>query len=191
MDKDLRPGDLVTVKSKYSSTYSNTYKVGYVVGEKVLLYHPMYPDCYIEENLIDLDKEMPRLKSSIEKCIEYAIKNKSFFDYSKNVELDSVRLYLAVNKTLSSKQKSSISEMCAKIATIVFEGEATVAAEFVNKNKGVLDGYNDIYHNHLGGIFSGKKVPTPNQRETIFKVAGFVLAQMEPDVVLLKKDNVK
>ena len=170
--------DLVTVP--ITSKYSNVYKLVMIVNEKEgLVCHPLFPTVLLKYNIKDLDKATVSPHTEIEKCIEYIYKNKNLFDYNKDISIEALTFYFLLNKKLSSEQKHEISKNCGKIATIKLEENLEAAIDLINANSGLLDSFNKKWYSNLKKVFTKKVTPSIKEWNSVFNIAGYILAQLE------------
>lgn len=175
----MKTGDIVTLEGK-NLYYSNTYLVSEILGNgEVLLSHPAAPGCYIKAGIDALDKTPPLPKRPIEKCLDYAIKNKALLNYDLASEIDALCYYFLVHRNFSRRQKKHITRLCGQIASVKCD-DLLVAIKTVTAYKALLDPYNAELYAKLEPVFSGKKFPPTNEQKfSVFNLAGFVMAQLE------------
>jgi len=180
---DIKQGDLVTVQLNENSTASNVYSVARKLAGECVLNHPLFPECLIIRKDEELNKVGAQLKNSTEKCLEFVMKNRSLLDFNSGADVYAMAAYFVINRKLSSRQLKVLAGYCGKIASIILDNNLGSATRKVSENQALLDEYNLVWFNNLRDIYSGKKVPSPNQRESVFNQAGFVLAQLETTIV--------
>lgn len=179
-NEPIKAGDLVTVDLGSYSNSSNTYKVVTKIrGKKYVLAHPLAPECYVIKKEEELNKVGASLKNPTEKCLEFCQKHKEFLGFKKQATLDALRFYYVVNKDLASNQKEELATMCGSLATMLVKNDITIASKLVTDNEGLLDDYNLIWYKKLNSCFKDiSKIDTQFKKLFIYKVAGFVMAQL-------------
>lgn len=176
----MKKGDLVTVTLDENNQAANTYQVFAEVGDEVVLTHPLHPKCLIVKRKDELNKVQPTLKDSNQRALEYALNRQEHLDHNAKGELEALRLYFVVNRSLTNQQKKSLSNLNGHLASIFFHSDIAIAMRFVDDNKGILDDFNKMWHTNFREVFAGRRqITSPKQRETIFNIAGFVLAELE------------
>lgn len=179
----IKQGDLVTVQLSENSTASNVYSVHRKLDGECVLSHPLYPQCLIIRPDTELNLVAASLKNSTEKCLEFVMKNRTFLDHNSVCDVLAMAAYFVINRKLSSRQLKVLAGYCGKIASIILDNNLGSATKKVADNAALLDEYNLVWFNNLRDIYSGKKTPSPNQRESVFNQAGFILAQLETNIV--------
>lgn len=179
-DGPIKAGDLVTVDLGNYSNSANTYKVVTKIrGKKYVLAHPLAPECYIIKSADELNQVGASLKNTTEKCLEFCQKSKDYLGFKKQATLDALRFYYVIKKDLAANQKDELSIMCGFLATIYLKNDITIASKLVIDNEGLLDDYNTIWYRKLRPCFSDiSKIDTQFKKLFIFKIAGFVMAQL-------------
>ena len=176
----MKKGDLVTVTLDENNQAANTYQVYAEVGDEVMLTHPLHPKCLIVKRKDELNKVQPTLKDSNQRALEYAAGRQENLDHNAKGELESLRLYFVVNRSLTNQQKKSLSNLNGYLASIYFHNDISLAMRCVKDNAAVLDEFNLMWFNNFREVFAGRRqITSPKQRETIFNIAGFVLAELE------------
>ena len=179
----IKKDDIVTLKLE-NTTASNTFIVKSIDNGKALLFHPLAPTVYIEEPLENLNTVAATLKDSSERNLDFARANSKFLDFNTNADLDALCLYFAVTRKLTPKQKGTLANMLGRVAAIKFDNDISAAMEYVKKNAGVLDDFNGMWYRNFRKLFSGKKlIVSSRQRDSIFNITGFVLAELETPTV--------
>ena len=177
---EIKEKDLVTVLLEANTVASNTYVVARKLEDECVLSHPLYPNCFIIRKDSELNLVAPATKSPIERCIEFTRKNAEYLGYEAAVEMESLAAYFVINRKFSLGQKKRITIACGKIAAIMLGNDVSEAIRIVNSNRALLDSYNIQWYEHrdFAPIFQGGVRPTPKQWNTVFNLAGFVLAQL-------------
>ena len=158
---------------------SNTYLVFKDLGATLLLYHPLFPECLIEKQKTEINKNVPNLKDSTERCLDFSKTNSKYFDYNTLAELEALCLYYVIRRSLTFKQKQILSNICGKVATIKFNNDIQEAMNFIKHNEALLDDFNKMWYRNFKGLFLGNQpVTSKKQRASIFNISGFVLAQL-------------
>lgn len=161
---------------------SNVFVVEQELGDdKVLLNHPLSVNAFVIKNLNELDLVQAVQKSAYERCLEYVVQNKDFFDFERKAEINCLCVSFVVNRKFTDRLRNLLVRLVGVPAKIQFNNSAKAAIEFINKNKALLDDYhNRVYHNKTYfPIFSGASRPEGGrQLETVFNLAGFLLAQL-------------
>lgn len=176
----MNKGDLVTIPLEENNTASNTYIVHAVLEDECILSHPLNPDVLIAKPKAILNSVAANMKDSTERSLNFAQKKSKYLDHNTIVDIESLTLYFIVNRKLSARQKSTLSNICGNLASIHFNGDLRSAMEYVTQNSALLDDFNSMWYNNFKGLFTGKQpVTSPKQRASIFNIAGFVLAELE------------
>jgi hypothetical protein len=187
----FKKGDLVTLELKgQHQEYSNVYRVVDLLEDKCILNHPLYPNCYLIKDQKELNNTTARLKSPLEKCMEFCSDNISLLNYNDVPALQAIIVYFLLNKRLTVYQAKSISHFCGSVAKAKLNNSFKWALETVNNNKGVLDEFNTIWYEKYKDIYLMKKTARPNEAQSIFNQSGFVLAQLQTTSVNQKAENV-
>lgn len=182
MQKSLiKVGDLVTVNLGQYNQSSNTYRVeAKLKKKKYLLSSPIAPECYIIKDESEFNTVVANLKSPIEKCLLYAQSNRNYLGYIMQADLDALGYYFVVKKDFSPRQKEKIAAMCAKIASIKMNQNLQSAAYLVKTNYALLDEFNKTLFNNLDKIINDVSLADNDfKRISVYKLAGYVLAQLE------------
>lgn len=179
MGKELQVGDIVTLQfGKLKS--SNTFLIKDIDNSEVLLYHPLVPDVYVKEALSKLNLVSANLKDSTERSLDFVKQHTDSLDHNAVADLEAMCMYFVVKRKLTPRQKRNLSQMCGKLASIIFNEDVKEAIAFVKLNEGVLDDFNTMWYRNFRGLFSGKQsITSLKQRDSIFNMTGFVLAELE------------
>lgn len=172
---------LVTVAN--TNGESNVYTLEREDGEsgEVLLSHPISSKSFILKDIKDLDKVPAVPKSPYERCLEYVLQHADYFDFERRAEIACLATNFVVNRKFTDRLRNLLARLVGVPAKIKFQNSAKAAIEFVNENKALLDDYhNRVYHNvTYNPIFKGVSRPeNGRQLETVFNLAGFLLAQI-------------
>ena len=171
-------GSIVTVDVN-SETSSNTYIVHEKVGDKCFLYHPIFPECFIEKNINELNKIAARIKDSTERGLNFALNSKKYLDYNTLADLEALCLYFSIRRKLTPRQKHLLSTICGTIASIKLNNNTDQAIKLIIENEGLLDDFNKMWYHNFRKLFNGQQVITSKkQRSSIFNIAGFVFAEL-------------
>lgn len=179
----IKAGELVTISLDANNTASNVYVVHRKLDGESLLKHPLYPHCFILKRDEELNKVAATWKNPTERCLEFIMRNKQILDYNALAEVEGICAYFVINRRLTPRQKKEISGICGKIASIVLENSLSAAVRKTVENEGLLDDFNMKWYASLRGVYEGKQNPTPRQWNTVFNIAGFVLAQLEKNII--------
>lgn len=183
MSEKLKIGDIVTIPFGRLKS-SNTFIVGDLQEDRALLYHPLYPDIYIRESIGVLNTISAYLKDSTERSLDYVKRNSQALDHNALADLESLCMYFVVKRKLTPKQKRNLSQMCGRLASITFNDDLQEAMNFIKQHEGVLDDFNAMWYRNFKGLFTGNQLITSNkQRESIFNIAGFTLAELEKPTI--------
>ena len=172
--------EIVTVDFLNKSV-SNTFIVHDVNEEKgtAYLYHPLFDKCFIEVELENLDTTAPNIKDSTEKCLDFAKSGEIHLDYNMLADLEALCLYFVVKRQLTPKQKSTLANICGRLAMIHFNDSIEEAMKYASINNAILDDFNRMWYNNFHGLFKGKQpLTSKKQRAAIFNMAGFALAEL-------------
>lgn len=180
---EIKPNDYVTIELNLNSAAANVCIVDSIVGDTAYLYHPLFPECFIRRPLAELNKHPVRTKDPNQKCLQYIRRNENLLSYIKRQELDALCLNFVVRRELTPKQLQTMAALCGDVARIKLNNNLEAAVLGVVQNKGLLDGFNLRWYNDkdFKPIFQQRRTPTKNQFSILFRMAGFVLAQLEPD----------
>ena len=181
----IKPGDIVT-KNFDNLVSSNTYIVDTILDSKVaLLVHPLFPGVLIKEDIVTLNRVQANLKDSTERSLDFANHNRSLLDYNTVADLEALCIYFVVRRKITPRQKHVLAAICGKIALIKFNDDLKSAMAFVKINEGLLDDYNVMWYRNFKKLFSGQQLITSKkQKDAIFNITGFVLAESENPTVL-------
>ena len=178
---DIKDGDLVTIEADENT--SNTYKVYKNLGDESLLFHPLFPGCYVIKNNYELNKTAPNIKDSTERSLDFVVKSKSYLDYNTVADLEALCLYYVVKKRLTPRQKSILSQMTGVVASIHFDNDIQTTIRFIRENHALFDDFNTMWYNNFKGLFTGsQQITSKKQRASIFNMAGFLLAELDNPV---------
>ena len=179
---DIKPKDLVTVQ--LDTDVSNTYIVYKIIDDEAILHHPLSPEVFIMRDLKQLNKVAPNIKDSTERALDFAFAYSKYLDYNNLADLEALGLFYVVKKKLTPQQKKILSNMCGLIASIHFDNDIKVAMKFIEENQGLFDEFNAMWFNNFDGLFNGKQpITSKKQRSSIFNMAGFLLAELNPTAV--------
>ncbi len=181
---EIKPSDVVTIELNPNSTSANVCIVDSVSDNEALLFHPLYPGCFIKRPLADLNNAPVRMKDPNEKCLHYIKHNEAMLSYVKRQELDALCVNFVVRRELTPKQLQTMADLCGDIARINLHNNMDAAVHSVVQNQGLLDAFNQRWFNDkdFKPIFQRRRTPTKKQFPILFRMAGFVLAQLEPQV---------
>lgn len=180
---EIKQGDLVTVQLEEHNSSSNVYVVARKFEGESLLNHPLFPACYILKKDTELNLVSATLKNPTEKCLEFVMKNKELLFPDLVAEVKALAAYFIIQRKLSNSQLKSLAFFCGRVASAKLDNNVVLAMKTVTTNVGLLDEYNTVWFNNFKNIYEGKKIPSPNERSSIFNQAGFVLAQLETTIV--------
>lgn len=186
---EIKQGDLVTVQLDENNQSSNVYVVARKLDGECILNHPLYPNCLILKKDSELNIATAAPKSASEKCLEFITKNRDLVDFGTMAEIHAMCAYFIINRILTRRQLRFLSTQCGRLASQKLNSNVSAAIKKVAENQALLDEYNLSWFNNLRDVYAGKRIPTPNQRETIFNQAGFVFAQLEINRVPQKSDT--
>lgn len=171
---------LVTVSNRNGE--SNVYTLEKELkDDEVLLSHPLSYDTFIVKNARDLDVVPAIPKSPYERCLEYVLNHSDYFDFERRAEITCLCSNFVVNRKFTDRLRNLLARLVGVPAKIKFQNSTKEAIAFVNENKALLDDYhNRVYHNvTYNPIFKGVARPeNGRQLETVFNLAGFLLAQI-------------
>lgn len=178
----FKKDELVTIRLKENNNASNTYKVFGVLKDEdmVVIYHPLHPKCLLVARFDELNKVQANVKDSTERALEFAMKNQDDLDHNMRGDLEALRLFYVVNRSLTNHQKNQLASIGGTLASIYFHGDISLAMKYVNENKAVLSPFNEMWYNNFKDLFAGRKpIVSPKQRTSIFNIAGSVLAELQ------------
>ena len=183
----IKKGDIVT-KSFDNLVSSNTYIVDSIlipettglISTEALVFHPLFPTVLLREDLSNLNQVSANLKDSSERSLDFANGNKSVLDYNTVADLEALCMYFVVRRKITPRQKHMLSSICGSIASIKFNDDVKLAMDFVKKNEGLLDEFNGMWYRNFKGLFSGQQqITSKKQKDAVFNITGFVLAESE------------
>lgn len=179
----IQPGDIVTLNFE-NLVSSNTYIVDTVLTSKTfLLKHPLFPKVLLKAQLHELNIVGANLKDSTERSLDFANNNKKYLDYNTIADLEALCIYFVIKRKLTPKQKQVLSTICGIIASIKFNDDVKLAMNLVKTNEGILDDFNEMWYHNFKGLFLGDQpITSKKQKDAIFNITGFVLAELENPV---------
>lgn len=178
-EKTIKIDDLVTVPSKKYNTSANTYKVVRKLKGECLLAHPLSDDCFLLKKDKDLNNFQATLQNSIEKCLNFANKNKHLLGHSSRYDLESMIYLFVIKRELSMKQKAELSSICGKISSVMLQNNLQSAIDYINPNNAILDDHHTTLFNSVKEcIKNPTKIRTKKEKFAIFSIAGFLMAQL-------------
>jgi len=151
-------------------------------NDLVLLSHPLAPEVFILKVKSELNHVIATSKSPYERCLEFIVKSRDYFDYERRAEIDCLCTNFVANRRFTDRLRNLVARLVGVPAKVQFQDSIKAAIDYVNKNKALFDDYhNRVYHNKTyQPFFSGQAYPDEaRQRETIFNLAGFLLAQIQ------------
>lgn len=175
--KSVQEGDLVTLTLDEFSGVSNTYLVAKKLPDQSLLQHPLAPECYLLKDDSELNKSFPDLQKPLEKCLFFAKKHKDLLGYIISAELDALCYYFVLRKTITTKQRHDLANICGRIASFLLQANLTQAIALIKANEPLLDEHSQVLLSSLGNLSAPSQIKNKGERYTIFNIAGFVLAQ--------------
>ncbi len=174
---EIKKGDVVTLS--VDSESSNTFLVDHLYENNAYLSHPLFPECLLKVDIVELNKTMAVLKDSSERSLDFANSNKDLLDFNSKADLESLCLYFVVRRHLTPKQKNILSNICGSIANVKFNGDVQRAMSKIKENEALLDEYNRMWYRNFKGLFMGTQQITSNKQKTsIFNISGFILAEL-------------
>jgi len=175
--------NIVTVE--LDSNVSNTYKIYEGnLKDKSLLFHPLFPSCFILKDNNELNYKTAVIKDSTERSIDFVVSNKQLLNHDSLQDLEAVCLLFSVKRVLSPKLKNVLSNLGGIIASYKLNNNVQEAIKIVNTNVGILDEFNLMWYNNLKKLFNGTRaITTKNQRSSIFNMTGFVLAELKTPTI--------
>lgn len=175
---ESRKGSIVTLE--FNNQTSNTFILDTVEQDTVLLTHPLADGLLLRAPKNKVNITSANIKDSVERGIDYANTNRQFLDYNANSDLDALAIYFAFKRKLTPRQKQILASICGVIACAKFNDNLRDAMNFVTKNSSLLDDFNMMWYNNFKALFAGQQIVTSKkQRDAIFNIAGYVLAELE------------
>lgn len=182
----IEKNTIVTVNLGNSS--SNTFIVDTVEPDHVLVTHPLSPNVLLRVHKNKVNTTSANVKDSSERCIDYSNANKSYLDFNTREDLEGLALYFAMKRTLTPRQKQVLARITGVIAAAKFRDNVRDAMNFITKNSSILDDFNTMWFNNFQGLFNGsQQITSEKQRDVIFNMAGYVLAEMENPTARTRK----
>lgn len=183
-NKTYTPGTIVCLDLD-NKFVSNTFLIYKDLGDTVLLNHPLSLNTLMEVSKDTLDKVSPVMNDSTERNLLFANKYKDLIDFNSQADLESLCLYFIVKKQLTPKQKNILASINGTIAALKFYDNINQVIEFIKKNAILLDDFNKMWFNNFKLLFSGEKpITSPKQRQAIFNMAGFLLAELNTQKII-------
>ena len=180
MTDQFKAGAVVTVQNSGSNEASNTYLIVKCQKDEVLLHHPLTDEVFIKANKEGLNKVQATLQNSTEKCLGFAKAEKNHLSYSARADLQAMIYFFVVEKTLTSKQRAELANICGKIASIKLQNNTKTACDIALRGSALLDDFLVPQFNNIVKILEQPNlIRTKTERFTIFNIAGFLLAQGE------------
>lgn len=163
-----------------NNTSSNTFIVDTVEDVSYLLSHPLAPGVLIRVDKDKVNLTSANIKDSSERGIDYANLNRQYLDYNTSLDLDGLAMVFALKRKLTPRQKTILSAINGVVAKSKFNDDIRETMSFIKKNVSILDDFNLMWFNNLSEIFNGSMaIRTLKQRNVIFNIAGYLLAEME------------
>ncbi len=174
---NIQKDEVVTVNLP---TGTNTFIIDTVEEDSVLVKHPLSGELLLRVSKKNLNRTNANVKDSTERCIDYANANKKFLDYNTSGDLESVGIYFVLKRKLTPRQKQTLANICGVIASVKFDNDLQKAMDYVMENEGILDQFNLMWFNNFKRLFSGHQpITSKKQRNAIFNIAGYALAELE------------
>lgn len=179
--KPWKQGDLVT--KKMNPRYSNVWVVTSCSKKEVMLHHPSAPTVHFSFSTSDefqATEPLAVTPGPIERCLWFLVRHKASLNPNDEADLSALHLLFVQRRDLTSKQKAEIARMCGALGYKHFDGSMQAAAQHVLANQALLDDHNVVFFNSAREAFEDwRKVKSSQQRDLIFNIAGFILAQGE------------
>ena len=185
---ELKQGDIVTVKFeniKASNVFILVYKIIRSNGKEIgLLKHPLAPDILVERPMDELNIVALQSKDSVERSLGFVRANQTYLDCNSRADLYALCQSFVVVRKLTTRQKSTLSMLGGFIAITKLQDDINTAMALISKNAAILDEFNAMWYNNFSGLFKrNQPITSKKQRQAIFNMAGFVLAELENTVV--------
>lgn len=175
-------GEVVTVRFD-NKVSSNAYIVDSDQGDDLLLFHPLFPKCLLRVSKTEIDLVAPNIKDSTERSLDFANANQTYLDYNTLADKEALCLYFVVRRKLTPTQKKLLSNICGSIAAIKLNDDVKAAMSLIKENEGILDEFNAMWYRNFNGLITGRQaITSKKQRDAIFNIAGFVMAELERPV---------
>lgn len=169
-----------TVTRDLNNIASNTFSVDTDEGSSVLLTHPLACGLLFRVDKQTINTVSANLKDSTERCLDYANINKSYLDLNTKEDIEFLGIAFFLKRKFTSRQKKMLSDICGSIASIKFNDNLKQAMDIVSKNTYLLDDFNLMWYTNFKGVFTGQqRIVSKKQRDVIFNMAGYVLAELE------------
>jgi hypothetical protein len=163
-----------------NNTSSNTFIVDTIEENSYLLSHPLAPGVLVRVEKDKVNLTSANIKDSSERGIDYANLNRQYLDYNTSQDLDGLAIVFALKRKLTLRQKTILSQINGVVAKSKFNDDIRETMSFIKKNVTILDDFNLMWYNNLSEIFNGNLIiKTVKQRNVIFNIAGYLLAEME------------
>lgn len=163
-----------------NNTSSNTFIVDTVEDNSYLLSHPLAPGVLVRVEKDKVNLTSANIKDSSERGIDYANLNRQYLDYNTSLDLEGLAMVFALKRKLTPRQKTILSQINGVVAKSRFNDDLRETMSFIKRNVSILDDFNLMWFNNLSEVFTGvKSIKTLKQRNLIFNIAGYLLAEME------------
>lgn len=179
LNEDIKVGSLITYEEDAYSDASNTYIVKYISEDTLFLTSPLVTNVLIAKSVNEVNKAAPKLKNDLERCLDFCNFYRNYLGYNIEAQLDCLAYYFLVKRNLSPSQKETLSFIYGKIASIIVKNDLRSAVELIKQHNSLLDDFYKIWADKMkDGIQDVSKIDTKFKKSSIYKILGFILAQI-------------
>lgn len=178
------PDEIVTLDMD-NPTASNTFIVDRVEEDgMVLLRHPLSEGILKRVSPSLLNIVAPVIKDSAERCLDFCKHHIISLGHDEKSELNSLSIYFVYYRKFTPRMKKNLSDICGKVAAVKLNNRLEDAMRYIQDNEALLDEFNMIWYQNFQDVFKGtKKVVSKKQSDSLFNMAGFLMAELNPQTV--------
>ena len=110
---------LVTVENKNGE--SNVFTLEKEIQEEALLSHPLAPNALTLKPLRELDIVAAAPKTSYERCLEYVVNSKEYFDFERKAEIECLCTTFVINRKFTDRLRNLLVRLVGVPAKIQFQ----------------------------------------------------------------------
>ena len=158
---------------------SNTFIVDTIEADgTALLRHPLSEVCLKRVSISEINIVVPTLKDSYERCIDFANQHLGNLSADEKADLHSVSMYFVYYRKLTNRMKKTLSDVVGKVAAAQLTNDVSRAVALIIANEALLDPFNRMWYENFKELFENpKKVVSKKQQDSLFNMAGFILAE--------------
>lgn len=187
MKVDLKEGQSVSYIQSTDKNESPLYIIKSIKNGQCLLYHPKTPSIFMQVEVECLRPNVGYIKGSLERALEFIENDLEKLDFYEVQDYVSLLTCFSVHRTFTKNQKRILYSICGKLAKIHFNEDLNKTMSFIVENNPLLDEFNTMWFNKFKKLFD-KKIPVKGkrQKEAIFNMAGFLLAELKIPSIIKK-----